>query len=41
VFNDDKKKLKKRLIMLPGSLNDGKNETEKALQIMRSEGMIK
>ena len=40
-FNDDKKKLKKRLIMLPGSLNDGKNETEKALQIMRSEGMIK
>ena len=41
MFNDENKKLKKRLIMLPGSLNDGKNETEKALQIMRSEGMIK
>lgn len=40
-FEDDKGKLKKRLIMLPGSLSGGKDETEKALNIMRLEGLIK
>lgn len=40
MFEDENGKLKKRLIMLPGSLNDGQNETEKALQIMRSERIL-
>jgi hypothetical protein len=26
--------------LLPGSLNDGKNETEKALEIMKSEKLL-
>ena len=33
-------KIKRRLIMLPGSLNDGTNETEKALGIMKSAGLL-
>jgi Ca2+/Na+ antiporter len=37
LFEDEKGKLKTRLIMLPGSLSDGKSETEKALEIMKSE----
>ena len=41
VFKDNNGKLKKRLIILPGSLNDGHNETAKALEIMKSEKIIK
>ncbi|MDR7208592.1 phosphoribosylaminoimidazolesuccinocarboxamide synthase [Flavobacterium piscis] len=41
MFEDENGKLKKRLIMLPGSLNDGQNETEKAVEIMRSERILK
>lgn len=40
LFENENGRLKKRLIMLPGSLSDGKNETEKALEIMKSENMI-
>ena len=40
LFEDDNQKIKKRLIMLPGSLNDGQNETEKAVQIMRDEKLL-
>ncbi len=40
LFEDENGKLKKRLIMLPGSLNDGSNETEKALAIMKSERIL-
>lgn len=40
-FENDKGKLKKRLIMLPGSLTGGEEETPKALSIMRSEGLLK
>ncbi len=40
IFEDENGKLKKRLIMLPGSLSDGSNETEKALEIMKSERII-
>jgi hypothetical protein len=40
-FEDENGKLKKRLIMLPGSLNDGKNETEKALELMKDEKIIR
>lgn len=39
-FEDKNSKLKNRLIMLPGSLNDGKNETEKAVSIMKEENLI-
>ncbi len=41
LFEDEKGKLKTRLILLPGSLNDGENETEKALEIMKSEKIFK
>ncbi|MCL9806844.1 phosphoribosylaminoimidazolesuccinocarboxamide synthase [Flavobacterium amniphilum] len=41
MFEDDKGKLKKSLIMLPGSLSDGQNETEKAVQLMKKEGLLK
>lgn len=37
IFEDEKGKIKTRLIMLPGSLNDGENETKKAIEIMKSE----
>lgn len=40
MFENEKGKLKKRLILLPGSLNNGKNETEKALEIMKSEKLL-
>jgi hypothetical protein len=40
MFKDERENLKKRLIMLPGSLQDGKNETEKALEIMKDEKII-
>jgi hypothetical protein len=41
LFEDTNGKLKKRLIMLPGSLSDGRIETDKALEIMKKEGFIK
>ena len=40
LFEDDQGKIKKRLIMLPGSLTDGQNETEKAIKIMTDEKLI-
>lgn len=40
MFKDENGKLKKRLIILPGSLNDGQNETEKALKMMENEKII-
>lgn len=39
-FEDDNKKIKKRLIMLPGSLNDGQRETEKAVKLMKEENLM-
>ncbi|MFI2744602.1 phosphoribosylaminoimidazolesuccinocarboxamide synthase [Zhouia sp. PK063] len=41
LFEDENGKIKKRLIMLPGSLTDGQNETEKAVEIMREEQLLK
>ena len=41
-FENDSGQIKRRLIMLPGSLSNGQVETEKALQIMTTEfGHIK
>ncbi|MCL5247766.1 phosphoribosylaminoimidazolesuccinocarboxamide synthase [Cellulophaga sp. 20_2_10] len=40
-FEQANGKLKSRLIMLPGSLNGGTNETENALSIMKKAGLIK
>jgi hypothetical protein len=40
LFEDENGKIKKRLIMLPGSLTDGQNETEKALKIMKDEKIL-
>ena len=40
LFEDEQGKIKKRLIMLPGSLTDGQNETEKAIKIMTDEKLI-
>jgi hypothetical protein len=40
MFEDDNGKVKKRLIMLPGSLTDGENETEKAIKIMTEENLL-
>ena len=41
-FQSDGGKIKRRLILLPGSLSDGKIETEKALRLMKQEfGEIK
>lgn len=40
LFEDEKGKIKKRLIMLPGSLTNGQNETEKALRIMKEEKLV-
>jgi hypothetical protein len=39
-FEDHQGKIKKRLIMLPGSLSDGQSETEKAIKIMIDEKLI-
>ena len=39
-FEDENDKTKKRLILLPGSLTDGQNETEKAIKIMTDEKLI-
>lgn len=40
LFEDEQGRLKKRLIMLPGSLTNGQNETEKAIKIMTDERLI-
>ena len=39
-FEDNEGRIKKRLIMLPGSLTDGKVETEKAIKIMTDEKLL-
>jgi hypothetical protein len=39
-FEDHSGKLKKRLLILPGMLNNGPQHTESALTILRSEGLI-
>jgi hypothetical protein len=39
LFEDENGKVKTRLILLPGSLNDGENETKKAMEIMKSENI--
>ncbi len=39
-FEQSSGKLKKRLILLPGSLNNGAQETEKALEIMKTNKLI-
>lgn len=41
LFEDDQGKTRKRLIILPGSLTDGQNETEKAIKIMIDEKLLK
>lgn len=41
MFEDEDGQIKKRLIMLPGSLNNGANETKKAIEIMSSENLLK
>lgn len=41
LFEDEKGKIKKRLIMLPGSMTDGQNETERAIEIMTEEQLLK
>lgn len=40
LFEDDNGKIKKRLIMLPGSMTDGQNETENAIRIMMEEKLL-
>ena len=40
LFTDANGKQKKRLIMLPGSLNNGVSEVEKALAIMKQEKLL-
>lgn len=41
MFEDESGKIKKRLIMLPGPMTDGQNETVKAVEIMREEQLLK
>ncbi|WP_210518707.1 phosphoribosylaminoimidazolesuccinocarboxamide synthase [Hymenobacter terricola] len=40
LFADERGNIKKRLIMLPGSLTGGASETEKALELMMKEKLI-
>jgi len=40
IFEDDNGETKKRLIMLPGSMKDGQNETKKAIKIMTEEKLL-
>ena len=40
-FENEDRKIKKRLIILPGTLDNGKIETDKALEIMSEENLIK
>lgn len=39
-FENENGKIKKRLIMLPGSLSNGSDETKKAVQILREQGLL-
>ena len=39
-FKNDKGQIKKRLIMLPGSMSQGEEETIKVVQIMKKEGFL-
>ena len=39
-FEDENAKTKKRLIMLPSSMNNGQDETEKAIEIMKAENLL-
>ena len=41
IFENDHGKIKKRLILLPGSLNNGQSETKKAITLMRQEKLLK
>ena len=40
LFEEENGKIKKRLIMLPGSISNGQNETERAIEIMKEEKLI-
>lgn len=40
-FEDEAGKVKKRLIMLPGSITGGQAETEKALRLMKEEKLLR
>jgi len=40
IFEDGKGNLKTRLILLPGSLDNGESETKKALEIMKAEKLL-
>lgn len=40
LFEEPNGKIKKRLVLLPGSMSDGKTETEKAVAIMKEEGLL-
>jgi len=40
-FRESSEKIKKRLIMLPGSLTGGDTETDIAIKIMKEEGLNK
>lgn len=40
VYFQNNGKIKKRLILLPGSLSNGNSETQKAVQLMKEEGLI-
>ena len=40
LFEEENGKIKKRLIMLPGSMLNGEKETEKAIKIMKDEKLI-
>ena len=39
-FEQEGGKIKKRLILLPGSLSDGPKETSKAVEIMKRNGLL-
>ena len=41
MFTDTRGQLKKRMIMMPGSLSGGQMETERALKIMREENLLR
>lgn len=40
LFEDEQGKLKKRLILLPGSMSEGAHETETAVRIMKEEKLL-
>lgn len=40
IFEDEHGKIKKRMILLPGSMTGGQTETENALKIMREENLL-